>query len=90
MLIGERIELVHEAFGVHPAQGVLADIELASIVADDHGVGHKAMGFDAAPQRSLGGDANRIGRDLEHRDAEPVEMHPPGGRIRELLVLMLG
>jgi hypothetical protein len=30
------------------------------------------------------------GRDLERRDAEPAEMHPPGGRIRKLLVLMLG
>jgi hypothetical protein len=74
---------------MHPAQRVLADIEQAGIVADDHSVGHKAMGFDVAPQGFFDGDANWIGRNLERRDAEPVEMCPPRDRIRESLVLML-
>src|SRR6266581_7598664 len=47
------------------------------------------MRLDAAPQSPLGGDADRIGRDLERRDAEPVEMLAPGGRVREMLVRML-
>jgi hypothetical protein len=32
-----------------PAQAVLTDIELAGIVADNHGVGQEAMRLDASP-----------------------------------------
>src|ERR1700680_2702862 len=48
------------------------------------------MGLDAAPQGSLGGDADWIRRDPERGDAEPVEMLTPGDRVREMLVRMLG
>src|SRR5271166_1013482 len=37
--VGERIEFVNQTFGVDPAQAMRADIELAGVVADDHGVG---------------------------------------------------
>src|ERR1700722_11964124 len=50
---GERIELVNQAFAMNPAQTMKTDIELASVVADDHGVGEKAMRLDAAPMRRL-------------------------------------
>ena len=32
-----------------PAQGVLSDIELAGVIADDDGIGQKGMLLDAAP-----------------------------------------
>jgi hypothetical protein len=46
LLVREGIELVHQAFGMDPAQAVVADIELAGVVADNHGVGQKAVGLD--------------------------------------------
>src|SRR3984893_13751666 len=48
------------------------------------------MGFDAAPQGAFGGDRNRIGGDLERRDAEPIEMRGPGCMIGEETVRVLG
>ena len=41
--IGERIELVDQPLGVHPAQAVRADGELAGVVADDHRVGQQPV-----------------------------------------------
>src|SRR5881227_1949320 len=35
MQVGERVQLVHQAFGMDPAQGVAPDVELPGIVADD-------------------------------------------------------
>lgn len=89
-LLGEGRELVHEPLRMHPAQAVMADIELTGIVADDHRVGEQAVRLDAAPQRPFGGDLHRIGRDLERGDAEPLEMRLPGGAIGEVLVTRLG
>ena len=89
MLVGEGIKLMHQPLGMDPAQGVATDVELAGIVADDHGILEEAMGFDAAPQRALGGDLDRIGRH-EGGDAEPVEMRLPGGRIGKLRVGVAG
>ena len=34
LLVGERLQLVHQALGVDPAQRVLADVELPGVVAD--------------------------------------------------------
>ena len=90
LLVGEGVELVDQALGMDPAQGVVADIELAGVVADDHGVGQEAVRLDAAPQRPLGGDQDRIGSDLEGGDAEPVEMCAPGRLIGEEPVRMFG
>ena len=63
LLVGEGVELMDEALGMDPAQGVLADIELAGIVADDHRLGQQAMRLDGSPERALGGEAHRVGRD---------------------------
>src|SRR5580658_4117035 len=60
---GERIELVNQAFAMNPAQTMKTDIELASVVADDHGVGEKAMRLDAAPCGGFAGDQHGIGMD---------------------------
>ena len=89
MGVGEGIEFVNQTFGVDPAQAMRADIELAGVVADDHGVGEQAMRLDAAPQGPFGGDQHGIGMDLEGGDAEPLQMSVPGRAIGEDAVLML-
>ena len=63
--VGERIELVNQAFGVDPAQAMRADIELAGVVADDHAVAEQAMRLDAAPRSAFGGDQDGIGMNLQ-------------------------
>ena len=78
VLVREGVKLVNQTLGMDPAQAVLADIELTGIVADNHGVGKKPMGFHTAPQCTLSGDQDRIRIDLEPRDSEPVEMGAPG------------
>ena len=45
---------------MHPAQGMARDLELASIVAEDDGVGQQAMCLDGAPQCALGGQPRWI------------------------------
>jgi len=40
---------VDQALGVDPAEGMMADIELAGVVAEDDGVGEEAVIEDAAP-----------------------------------------
>lgn len=82
MVVGEGVELVDEALGVDPAQTVPADVELAGVVADDHGIGQEAVRRDAAPQRALGGDAHGIGGHLESGDAEVLEMRLPRRRAK--------
>jgi len=39
LLIGKGVELVNQALGMNPAQGMLTDIELTGVITDDHGVG---------------------------------------------------
>jgi len=68
---------------------MLADIELAGVVADDHGVGEQAMRLEAAPQSAFGGDQRGIGMDLEGADAEPVQMSVPRRPIGEDAIGML-
>ena len=65
------------------------DIELAGVVAHDHGAGEQAMRLDAAPQSAFGGDQHGIGMDLERGDAEPLQMSAPCRAIGEGAVLML-
>jgi hypothetical protein len=60
-LVREGVELVNQALGMNPAQAVLANIELPSIVADDYTVAQKAVGLDAAPQRTFGDDQHGSG-----------------------------
>ena len=73
-----------------PAQGVVLDRELPGVVGQDHGVGQQPMGLDRAPQRTFGGDADRVGRDLQVGDAEPPEMIPPRRLVGEVPVRMVG
>src|SRR5258708_24218656 len=49
LLIREGVELVNEALGMDPAQAVLTDIELSGVIADNDGVGQKAVRLHAAP-----------------------------------------
>ena len=72
--VGEGVELVHETLGVHPAEAVRTDFELSGVIADDGGRREEAVCLDAAPERAFGGDADRVGRDVERRKAEAVEM----------------
>ena len=65
---------------------MLTDGELTGIVADNHRVAQKLVGLDAAPQRPLGGDLHRVGRDGELGDAEPLKMRLPRRRVGKLLV----
>ena len=41
MQVSEGIEHVHGPFSMNPAQRALADVELASIITDDHDVPHR-------------------------------------------------
>jgi hypothetical protein len=77
----------HKAWRPTPACA-RAGRELAGIVADQHGVGQKAVCLDAAPQRPLGGDQHRVRGHPQRRDAEPVEVRLPGGVVGEVLVGM--
>jgi hypothetical protein len=82
MQVGEAVQLVHQAFGMDPAEGMPADIELSGVVADDDGVGQEAVRLDAAPQGCVGGD-ERIRGGLAGPDGEPIEMGRPGRTIGE-------
>ena len=88
--VGEGVELVHEPLGMHPAQRVPVERELAGVVGQDHRVGQEPMRLDAAPDRTFGGDLDRIGRDRQRGDAEPLEMPQPGRLVREVPLGMLG
>src|SRR3954454_3705487 len=73
-----------------PTQRVLADVELASIITDDHRLVEEAMRGHRPPQRALGGDAHRIGGDRKCGDAELLQMALPGGLVSELALLVPG
>ena len=49
LVVGERVQLVHEPLCVDPTQRVLTDGELAGVIADNHGVAQKVMRLNAAP-----------------------------------------
>ena len=88
--IGEGVQLVYQPFRMHPAERVAADVELASVIAEDHHLTQQPMRLDAAPQRPFGGDTDWIRRDLQCADVEAVEMRLPGGLIGEPPRLMGG
>ena len=77
----QRLQLMDELVGMHPAQGMVADPELAGTIGDDHGVTQQALIAQGAPESGLGGDLDRIGGDLERIEAEPVQMRVPGGFV---------
>ena len=41
------------------------------------------MRLDGTPERTLGGQAHRVRRDAQRRDAQPLEMRSPGRLVRE-------
>ena len=77
MRVVERIQLMHQPFGVNPPQRVMSDVELACVIAQHDGVAEELVRLDAAPQGSLDGDLNRIRRDVQLDEAEPIEMDEP-------------
>ena len=72
IVIGEGVQLVHQPFGMHPAERMAAHGELPGIprvrlrrpegrLAQHHGIAQEAVRVDAAPDRPFGGDLHRIG-----------------------------
>jgi hypothetical protein len=43
LVVGERLELVDEPLRMHPAESVLTDHELPSVIADNYRILQKAM-----------------------------------------------
>ena len=75
---------------MHPAQAMLPHVELSGIIADDHGRGKEAVRLDAPPKRAFGGDAHRVGRDVERGNAQVVEMRLPGRVIGKACLALVG
>src|SRR5215212_7987503 len=82
--IGERLPLVPQPLGMDPTERVLADVELAGVVADDHRLVAEPVRGDGAPQRTLGGDAGRVRGHLQGSDAELLKVVLPGGLVGKL------
>ena len=61
----------------------LTNRELPGIVTQHDGIAEEFVRLNAAPQRALGGDPDRLGRDLQRVEAQPVEMRQPRGLISE-------
>src|SRR5712691_8521792 len=79
--VGEGVELVDEALGMHPAQAMLPDVELSGVVADNRRAGQKTVRRNAAPESAFGGDADRVVLDLERDDAEAVQVRLPSPAV---------
>src|SRR5690349_1412550 len=43
LLVGEGLQLMHQPLGMDPAEGMVTDVELASVVTDDHRLVEEAM-----------------------------------------------
>src|SRR5712691_8007675 len=80
--VGEGVELVDEALGMHPAQPMSTEIELSGVIADHRRRTQQTMRPHASPQGAFGGDGDRVVTALERGNAEPVEMPLPGLAIR--------
>ena len=80
-MIGEGVQLVHQPFGMDPAQRVPAHRELPGIVAQHHGITQEVVRVDAAPDGAFGGDLHRVWRRAQNGEAKPVEMRRPCGLI---------
>ena len=63
-----------KAFGVHPTESVLADVELPHVVAD---FAQEPTCIDRTPQRPLRGDAHRIRRHCQTGNAKALKMPRP-------------
>ena len=74
---------MHQPLRVNPTQCVPADVELPGIVTQHDGIAEEFVRLNAAPQRTLGGDPDRLRRDLQCVEPQPVEMRLPGGLVAE-------
>ncbi len=88
--LGEGVELMDEALGMHPAQAMPAEIEPAGVIADHRCRGQQTMRPDAAPQGAFGGEGDRVVTAFECGDAEPVEMPLPAEAVGEPGLSMAG
>ncbi len=68
----------------------MANVELTGVVADDDGIAQQTMRADASPQRSLGGDLDRLRLYLQRGDPQPRQMRLPLGLIGEALGRVVG
>jgi hypothetical protein len=59
--------------------------ELAGVVRDDDRAVEQPVVADAAPERPLGRDLDRVGGDLKPGEAERLEKRLPGGPVGEVL-----
>jgi hypothetical protein len=76
---------------VHPARGLPADIELTGVIADDDGLGQKAVCLYTGPERAFRGDPHRVLNDRQTgfdagRDAQLIEMRRPRLLVGEVRV----
>src|SRR5258708_25226773 len=62
---------------------MLTDVELPRVITQNHGIAQEFVRLNATPQRTLGGDPDRLGRDLQRVEVQPVEMRLPGGLAAE-------
>src|SRR5215210_6493671 len=76
-------QLMNQALGVNPAQGVGAQPELAGVVGHDHGAAQQPMMADRAPQRALGRDRDRWWGHAQGVDPERAQVCPPGRLVWE-------
>ena len=90
MQIGEGVQLMHQPFGMYPAQRVVANGELARVVTHNDHLAQQPVRLDTAPQRPFGCDTDWIRCDLHCVDAEAVEMSLPGSLIGEPCLSMRG
>jgi hypothetical protein len=84
LAVVERDQLVHQALGMHPAEGMGAYSELTGIVGDDDRALEQAVAADTAPERAFGRDLDRGRGDLEPGDAERLEVALPGRPVGEV------
>ena len=56
MLVGERIQFMHQPLRVNPTQRMAADVELPGIITQNHGIAQEFVCLNATPQRPLAGD----------------------------------
>ena len=81
VVIGEGVQLVHQPFGMRPAQRVAAHGELPSTVAQHHGIAEEVVRMDAAPDRPFSGHLHWVRCRGEPGEAEPIEVCLPRGLV---------
>ena len=89
MRLRKGVQFVHQPFGMDPAQCMLTNRELPGIITQHHSIAQEVVRVDAAPDRSLSGDLNRIGCRGQCGEAEPVKLCRPAGLIGEVSLRLL-